>query len=203
MWSEGATNEDKILTSHDHFVNQDVVVTLKLDGENTTIYSDGYVHARSLCGRAHASQSWVRGKAAAVAPSLPPGYRICGENVYAKHSISYTSLTSFFYVFSLWEKDVCLSWGDTVMWAAALGLPHVDVLYRGRWDARLIREGCIGKNIYANEQEGYVVRMEDAFDMRAFPTRVAKFVRKDHVKTDQHWKTAPIVPNTLRDWGQG
>ena len=47
-WSPGATDDDKILQDLSVFDKQPVVITEKMDGENTTIYADGYIHARSL-----------------------------------------------------------------------------------------------------------------------------------------------------------
>ena len=58
-WSS-PSSDDRVASSLNHFVGQEVVVTEKLDGENTSLYND-YVHARSLekasgadqIGRAH------------------------------------------------------------------------------------------------------------------------------------------------------
>ncbi|MEL7307213.1 MAG: RNA ligase family protein, partial [Pseudomonadota bacterium] len=39
---------------------------------------------------------------------------MCGENLYARHSISYNNLPSYFMAFSVWnELNQCLSWQDT------------------------------------------------------------------------------------------
>ena len=40
--------------------------------------------------------------------------RICGENLFAKHSVEYNDLPSFFMVFSWWEANKCLSWDETI-----------------------------------------------------------------------------------------
>ena len=37
-YSKGYTSDDKVLTSDNQFQTMDVVVTEKMDGENTTIY---------------------------------------------------------------------------------------------------------------------------------------------------------------------
>ena len=36
--------DDKTLSNDDQFKGMEVVVTIKMDGENTTIYPDGYIH---------------------------------------------------------------------------------------------------------------------------------------------------------------
>ena len=49
-YSMSKTDDDKTLPDDSQFEDMNVVVTIKMDGENTTIYPDGYVHARSLDG---------------------------------------------------------------------------------------------------------------------------------------------------------
>lgn len=52
------TDDDKRLESDGHFkLFDEVVVTEKMDGENTTVYQDGRIHARSLDGDSHPWQS--------------------------------------------------------------------------------------------------------------------------------------------------
>src|SRR5690348_10774698 len=72
-----------------------VVVTEKMDGEGTTFYNDGY-HARSLDSKFHASRSWVAALHGSIAHQIPEGMRICGENLYAEHSIRYENLSTYF-----------------------------------------------------------------------------------------------------------
>lgn len=45
-WSEGATNDDRISHSIDSFLNTDIIITEKLDGENCGMTNNG-VYARS------------------------------------------------------------------------------------------------------------------------------------------------------------
>lgn len=199
-WSQGATADDKTLKSVSHLEGCDVVVTEKMDGENTTIYSDGYLHARSLDGRSHPSQAYVRALAAQVGPNIPQGWRVCGENVYARHSLGYDNLSNYFYVFAIYdEHNVCLSWEDTEDWAALLDLPTVPIRYEGLWDEEAIKACYDGTSAFGNEGEGYVVRIADCFPYEAFSRSVAKFVRANHVQEGSaHWKLQTVVPNTLK-----
>lgn len=48
------------------------------------------------------------------------------------------------------------------------------------------------------KQEGYVVRLASEFEFKDFSKSVAKFVRSDHVTTDEHWMNKKIVPNKLK-----
>lgn len=193
-WSEGVTSDDKVLTSIGQFYGKHVTVTEKMDGENTSMYRDA-IHARSLDSRHHISRDWVKGFWATIRNDIPSGWRICGENLYAQHSIRYENLESYFYGFSIWnENNVALSWVETSEWFSLLGITSVPVLYSGIWDEEVIR----GLWNSASGSEGYVVRLSDEFAYNDFSKSVAKFVRANHVTTDQHWMNAQITPNGLK-----
>lgn len=131
---------DRIHSSTDIFFDKVVVVTEKMDGENTTVYQDGYVHTRSIDSKTHPSQTYVISDTRKWFFELPFGWRVCGENLYATHSIKYNNLKNYFQVFSIWdENNNCLSWDDTVEWCEILGLDYVKVLYRGVYDEDKIR----------------------------------------------------------------
>ena len=181
------------------FDGAEVVVTEKCDGENTTLYRD-YLHARSLDYAPHRSRDYVRALHGRIAHDIPDGWRICGENLFAVHSISYDALPACFLVFSIWNnRNECLPWDETVMWAQLLDLHTVPVLYRGPWNEAAVRAlDSVAKSQLGGDREGYVVRLASSFHYRAFRRSVAKYVRKDHVQTDDHWKTQEIVPNKLR-----
>lgn len=199
-WSASRTQDDRTLASVKHFDGRYVIVTVKMDGENTTLYPD-YMHARSIDSESHPSQSWVRNFQGQMGYNIPGGWRVCGENLFAKHSIRYKNLSSYFMCFSIWNKyNRCLSWIDTLEWAKLLDIEVVSTLYEGIWDEYKIRslydyyEGMWNDNI----MEGYVVRVADSFGYGEFRTSVAKYVRKDHVKETVHnWKHQRIVKNEL------
>ncbi|CAL9448956.1 hypothetical protein SUDANB95_02389 [Actinosynnema sp. ALI-1.44] len=189
-WSPGATADDVRLADLSGLVGREVVVTGKLDGENTTLYRDG-LHARSPDSAHHPSRAWVKALHGAVSGLIPVGWRVCGENLYARHSLAYDDLDSWFYAFSVWAGDRCLGWDETVRFTRRLGVPVPPVLWRGVFDERALR----ALRLDPSRQEGYVVRTVDGFDRAEFPGRVAKWVRPGHVRTDRHWMSAPVVPN--------
>lgn len=205
-WSQGATDDDKTHTLaavERMFAGREVVVTEKLDGENTTIYSTGECHARSVDSAAHPSRTYVARKAARIAGCglLPHGWRILGENLYAKHSIAYDLLPDFFVVFGIAAaENIALSWDEVEEWTALLELPHVPVVWRGEWDAKKIAKLYPFKSAFSstNVAEGYVVRDAGAFPMTSFDKHVAKFVRREHVQTATHWMHSAVVPNQRR-----
>lgn len=66
-----------------------------------------------------------------IGARVPDGWRVCGENLFARHSIPYEDLESFFYGFSVWDGERCLDWDRTVEFLRDLGIPVPPVLWRG------------------------------------------------------------------------
>ena len=194
-WSPGVTHDDKIISSLDNFIGKRVIVTEKLDGECTTI-TKGNIHARSMDSKDHVSRHWVKSQYGYLTYALREPIKICGENVFAKHSIAYDNLIGFFYAFSLWDGTKCLSWDDTLAELAFLNIPHVPVIYDGLWDESYIRHIPL-LNTEKGIMEGYVVRLADEFELIEFSNSVAKYVRPNHVQTDEHWLYQPIIKNKL------
>lgn len=190
-WSPGATADDVRLVDLDAFEGREIVVTEKLDGENTTLYADG-LHARSLDSAHHPSRAWIKALHGRIATRIPAGWRVSGENVFARHSIAYAELESWFYAFSVWDgSDRCLDWDATVRFTRELGVPVPHVLFRGRFDEKALRKTSIDTAI----REGYVVRTTEGFRREDFARHIAKWVRPSHVQTDQHWMRGPVVEN--------
>lgn len=196
-WSPGIHSDDRVISSLDNFAGKRVIVTVKQDGENTTLYRD-YIHARSLDSRNHPSRDWVKNFHANFAHEIPEGFRICGENLYAEHSIHYDDLESYFMGFSIWtERNECLSWDETLEWFSLLDITPVPVLYDGIYDEKLIRS--IEKGLNFERDEGFVLRLADGFKYGDFKISVAKFVRQNHVQTNKHWMQGQrVIPNGLK-----
>ncbi|MGW1463558.1 RNA ligase family protein [Streptomyces sp. NPDC002308] len=209
-WSPGATSDDVRVVDLAALAGREVVVTEKLDGENTTLYADG-LHARSLDSAHHPSRGWVKALQGRVGSRIPAGWRVCGENMFARHSIPYDRLDSFFYGFSVWndeggENDEagedgeagarCLGWDRTTAFLRGLGIPVPPVLWRGVFDARA-EKALRRLALDTGRQEGYVVRPAEAFGAAEFGRVVAKWVRPGHVTTGTHWMHTAVVTNAL------
>lgn len=191
-----AAADDKVLDGASHFEGVDVVVTEKMDGENCSMMREK-VYARSLDSRFHESQAWVRNLHAQIAHDIPEDWRLCDENLYAQHSLVYQDLRSYFYLFSIWtDKNVCLSWDETMEWAELFGLEVPKVLYRGIWEEATIKK--LAKTLDTEKHEGFVVRTAGGFHYDDFRHNVAKWVRPDHVQEGStHWKHQTVKPNGL------
>lgn len=196
-WSLGRSDDDKVLHDTSHFNNKQIIMTEKMDGENTTLYSDK-LHARSLDSSNHESQAWVKQFHASIKHEIPKGYRICGENLYAKHALSYDNLSSYFLMFSIWnDNNLCLSWKDTLEWASLLNVKTVPIIYEGIYNEEFLKT-WYDKSTNKNNIEGYVIRLASSFHYSDFNISVAKFVRAGHVQPNAaHWKTQKITPNKL------
>lgn len=202
-WSPNLQNDDRMHKSMESFVGKVLVATQKRDGENTTMYPDK-IHARSLDSMHHESRSWVKQLHGQIAYEIPEGWRICGENMYAEHSIHYYDLPSYFEVFSIWdENNVCLSWDDTRDFSELLGLhvvPQIDIFRVDSVEALKDHLNDLWEDLYSKHLrsiEGYVIRNVEAFPYKDFRREVAKYVRKGHVQTSEFWMTKPVIPNTL------
>lgn len=195
-FSPGVAEDDKIISDLSVLQNaKRLIATVKLDGENSTLYHD-YFHARSLDSRGNFTRHWLQNFHATIRHDIPEGWRVCGENLWAKHAIHYQNLETYFYGFSVWnDKNMCLSWDETLEWFGLLGIKPVPVIYDGTWNESVFRD--LWKPQYeGNEMEGFVVRVADAFLLKDFGTSLVKWVRADHVVKNEHWLKT-VIRNEL------
>ncbi|WP_295128060.1 RNA ligase family protein [uncultured Chitinophaga sp.] len=212
-FSPGTTSDDRI--SHDYWplINNipQLVHTEKLDGENNCLSRLG-VFARSHA--APTTSPWTE--------SLRRYWQLIKhdlgeldvflENLYAVHSLQYHKLEHHFYVFAVREADRWLSWEETKFYAAMLDLPVVPEIKifpspanRTEFEQEVLsitagpgalapHDAISGK---PSVMEGIVTRNTGSYAVNAFSENVFKYVRKGHVKTDQHWtrnwKRAPLA----------
>ena len=117
--------------------------------------------------------------------------------LYARHSIEYTELKSYFYGFSVWnEKNVALSWDETLMVFEELGIEPVPTLFTGVITEDIVKS--LIKNLDLSKQEGFVIRQAGEIEYDSFNKKVAKWVRKGHVQTADHWMFQDVIPNQLK-----
>jgi len=177
-WSNPST-DDKVNKDLETLKSEPIVVTVKMDGSNISMYRD-HIHCRSLDLATGPEYAAIKSIHAKIAYDIPENWRICGENLFCKHSIHYHNLPSYFMIFGVWnEKNECLSWNETEEWAALLGRITVPVLYKGIWDEDKI------KSLYqpmfkGDEMEGYVVRVARKFLYEESQKSIAKYVRMGH-----------------------
>ena len=196
-WSEGVQSDDKRLRSTSAMQGRRMIGTIKMDGENTTLYRD-HIHARSLDSKHHRSRDEVKAFWSGIAHEIPERWRICGENMFAVHSIEYERLAHVFYGFSVWDhRNVALAWDEgqdsTLEWFELLGIQPVEKVYDGVFDDGAMRR--IAEDVMSAGHEGVVFRIADEIPYRDFPSVVGKAVRQGHVQTSDHWMHGEIRRN--------
>lgn len=202
-FSPGTTSDDRIQYHYWEYLQKipALVHTEKLDGENNCLNRYGVFarsHAAPTVSRWTESlrQFWQ------LVKNDLGSLEIFMENLYAVHSIEYRNLENHFFVFAVREDDRWLSWEETRFYANMLDLPCVPELGavpvsagreafeneilamasgRGFFDPH---DAHTGKPV---TMEGIVTRNADGFPVDVFSENVFKYVRKGHVKTDEHW----------------
>lgn len=212
-FSPGTTSDDRVQHDYwDHLRNiPQLVHTEKLDGENNCLSKHG-VFARSHAAPTtspwteHLRQFWqlIKNDLGSLEVFL--------ENMYAIHSIEYKQLEHHYYVFAVREHNRWLSWEETKFYAAMLDLPVAPEIKvfstptdRAAFEQDTLRitagpsalaphDAADGKLV---TMEGIVTRNTGSYAIGTFAQNVFKYVRKGHVKTDQHWtrnwKRAPLA----------
>lgn len=197
-FSKGLQNDDRKVEEDwwEHLKGKELILSEKLDGENQSVYKSG-VYARS-----HATPTtnpWSinmterGGVYDQVKNFLGENEGIYGENMYGIHSITYNKLPAYFFMFASRDDKRWYSWNEVEEMAMILGLPTVPVLCKKKYETiSELKKDIIyfmkqGSN-YGDTIEGIVIRNADTFPLEDFSKNVVKYVRKNHVQTDEHWK---------------
>jgi hypothetical protein len=186
------------------FLGRDVVITEKLDGGICWI-ADGKVYARS--SGAPTREPWfdyVKGRTAPKFYGMPSTLCVVGEDLYGVHSIEYDPLPDTFFLFHVLDRmpenvntpdtkgDKFWSWGAVEELALQYGVNTVPVVHKGRFEkvdeiTEFFMDNVGKRSIYGPIREGFVMRVAESFPFDEFEFHVTKFVRKNHVQTDEHW----------------
>jgi len=192
-WSPGTTSDDKISNDISSLIGTDIIITEKLDGENTGMTNDG-VFARSHA--TFTTSPWSREVRQLhnlkVRGNLSEDEFLFGENLEGIHSIEYTNLKSYFYIFGLRDNKIWVPWKSVEEYSYLLDIPTVPVLFKGVINTEkelkeLVEELVSKRSELGGEIEGIVVRNAGVFHNDDFAENVSKWVRPNHVQTDEHW----------------
>lgn len=189
-FSPGTTSDDRIKNDWQDILEHELVLTEKLDGENTCLKTNG-VYARSHVEPTRNPWAQNMWRIWDMLNQNLGDLEIFGENLYGIHSIEYTNLDHYFYIFAIRDGDNWLSWDEVVFYANVLELPVVPVIDRGFFTeseiiSKIDNQLEIG-SVLGGECEGLVIRNTGGFLVDDFEHNVLKYVRKNHVKTDEHW----------------
>jgi hypothetical protein len=205
-FSPGAKNDDRIARDFASLIGSELAITEKLDGENTCL------NAHGIFSRSHAAPTqnpW--------ATYLYPrwellkrdlgGLDLFGESLYGIHSLEYTGLPEHFFLFGVRCDDGWESWDTVCLYAELAAVPTVPLLWRGTVNSEAELQSLIEElvqqpsalsdsDLGLTPREGVVVRVAEAFPTGAFETAVMKWVRREHVQTNEfwarNWRRAPL-----------
>ncbi len=205
-WSPGGTRDDKRLLNVAGLLNEEIVITEKLDGSNLAL-TRSHVFARSHSGPpSHPSFTWAKALHGQIRGEIGSGLTLFGEYCYAVHSIVYQQLPGYFLLFGVREdeSDFWWDWELVEQQARALGVPTAPVLFRGSIDAEcrlhsLTETLALEPSCYGPDREGVVVRVTRGFAESEFPNVMAKYVRAGHVTSAEHWMFQQIRVQALSE----
>jgi len=202
-FSPGTTSDDRIQHNYWELIKDipELVHTEKLDGENNCLSRLG-VFARSHAAPTVSPWTESLRRFWQLIKNDLGSLEIFLENLYAVHSIEYRNIDHHFYVFAVRENDQWLSWEETKFYAAMLDLPTVPELKLSTTlsDKKAFEQEVLNLassrgtfepfDIHTQQAatiEGVVSRNVMGYPADQFSNNVFKYVRKGHVKTDEHW----------------
>jgi hypothetical protein len=216
-FSPGTTSDDRI--NHQYWDDlrkiETVIHTEKLDGENTCMNGIGIFARSHAAPTLHPWADHLKPKFSMIQEDLRRNdIELFGENLYAVHSILYPNLPSHFFMFGVRSLDTWLSWEEVCWYADFFEFPVVPLLdtidmksisceeeYK-RIVHQIISKPSVFGSIDSNSgldctREGIVSRNINEYSVDQFKNNVFKYVRANHVKTDEHWtrawKRAPLM----------
>lgn len=215
-FSPGTTSDDRI--NHTYWEDLQKIIkvghTEKLDGENTCMNDIGIFARSHAAPTIHPWADHLKSKYSLIKNDLVnANIEIFGENLYAQHSIIYPRLSSYFYMFAVRCLDMWLSWDEVKWYAEFFEFPtapelgeirptDVDEETYKNLVLMLVNEPSIFGSLDTHTgeictREGVVTRNLEEYPVDEFPHNVFKYVRKGHVKTNEHWtrnwKRAPLI----------
>lgn len=188
-------SDDKVLYDISGFIGKEIVITEKLDGGNCCLKTDGvFARTHALATDCETFNYIKNVHYFSKKYMFNNAYKYYGENVYAIHSIEYTDLKDFFYLFGISDEKEFISYDDMLVEARRLDFLTAPLVFRGVFnsvselknflDREILKESFIGGN-----REGFVLRNPNSFKVDDFSKNIVKYVREGHVQTDEHWKT--------------
>lgn len=204
---ESAKDDNAYLENIDCFLNAPIIITIKMDGSNVQMTKE-LIAARNGTVADHKSFDYLKSlHAQKYSYLIPDDIEVFGEWLYAKHSIHYTeklSLPNYLQIFSIYNMKQRMwgSWNDVKNMSNILNVPTVPIIkeeiYKKDWE--LIRDvSNIAKDVIKQGHEGVVIRINYPFHYEQFSDHIAKYVRPNHVQTDDHWSAQSITRNFCKE----
>ena len=139
---------------------------------------------------------------------IPNDIQIFGEWLFARHSIHYIdnlSLNNYLMIFGIYNKNTQMfyEFNEVQNFCKIYNLSTVPVLTKikkNQFNEKQLQKFITetAEKVIANGHEGIVVRNVNSFKYSDFRKNVTKYVRKNHVQTNIHWKQQKIIKNELK-----
>lgn len=182
----------------------EIIITEKLDGGNCCLSINGVFARSHSTPTDHPTFDYIKNVHYYPKKGDFANKKIFGENLFGIHSIEYTNLKDYFYVFNIFEdatiknatRDrLCnrfMSWDEIKGFCCNNNYQTVPVVYEGKieslkWLENFLKEELKKESALGGQREGFVIRLRKSFDESDFEKFVFKYVRKGHVQTDDHW----------------
>lgn len=181
-------------TNHpEQFLNKRIVITEKLDGGNTCLFN-GQVYARSVIQPSNDGWMAMVKKHHAWKSNYPyvKDMAFYGEDIYGIHSIEYNAVkeSETFYLFAIRKDDFFLNWKEVRDHTDFPVIPEVfdGIFFETKHLTNFLKREITKPSALGGPREGFVIRNFKEFYHSDFDRNVCKYVRKNHVQTDQHWR---------------
>ena len=156
---------------------------------------------RSKINRSTGLDNWIS-QHPGIFQFLTPDLVLFGEWLYAKHSIHYTELPSYFMAFDIYNKkeDKFLSVAERDLLLKDTGIPTVRQIDHGNFTIEKLKELLNQKSsFYDGPIEGIYLRIDDDKYLK----QRAKVVRHDFLEKGEdneveHWSKKQLVKNTVK-----
>ena len=204
-FSKGTTSDDRISKNVNNVLSGENVLTCKLDGSNTAFSEMGLFGRSRTESTQNPWDKYLYPKWESIKSDLKAfDIEICGESMFGEHSLIYSKLEHYFYVFGIKnvKHDMWLSWDETEYYSELFDFPTVPVIMKTNKDwnisyndfQNLIENDIMTKpslfsdeTLFTTPKEGCVCRVAREFPNDMFFNSLFKYVREKHVKTNEHW----------------
>ena len=214
-WSPKVHRDDSYHPDPEFFLGREIVITEKIDGGNTCLYH-GQTFARSTDLPAHEGwfsmvknqHAWKTGIDHGGNPQgirFHQRYAYYGEDIYGVHTLEYDAVhpCHTYYLFAVLDMKTMqfVHWSDVHAHGCMLNVRRVPEVFTGVFGSTeeltaFLEEEREKPSELGGEREGFVIRIQEAFPyddiievgkVRVM-RNVCKYVRANHVQTDEHWK---------------
>lgn len=180
-----------------------VIIEEKFDGANTGIirHKNGFHLQKrgSLVSTSEHAQfqyfhNWASYQNYDKCMSIPKGYIVYGELMYAVHNLYYDRLPDYFIVFDVWNGKVFLNRKDKEKFCQKHGFAITPLIFKGYTDINSLVDMMPTKSSFGDEIEGFVVKK---YTKKGIYVR-GKVVRPEFIKgIGEHWTKSALKINKV------